>query len=125
MITSFTTFGILTPLVNEGDDIAAILVSSLRETPARQFCDGDVVVLAETAVATAEGRIIRLDPLNGVVDVVGTDRLAAPRAGHAAAALCDGTVLVREIPADLRPEDASATLEELAHKLLLHTADQS
>lgn len=38
--------------------------------------------------------IIRLDPLNGVVDVVGTDRLAAPRAGHAAAALCDGTVLV-------------------------------
>ena len=37
----------------------------------------------------------------------------------------DGTVLVREIPADLRPEDASATLEELAHKLLLHTADQS
>ncbi len=37
----------------------------------------------------------------------------------------DGTVLVREIPADLRPEDASATLEELAQKLLLHTADQS
>ncbi len=63
MIASYTTFGIPTPLVKEGDDIAAILVSSLRETPARQFCDGDVVVLAETAVATAEGRIIRLDAL--------------------------------------------------------------
>ncbi|MBP7120058.1 MAG: coenzyme F420-0:L-glutamate ligase [Methanolinea sp.] len=63
MIASYTTFGIPTPLMHEGDDIAAILVSSLRETPARHFFDGDVLVLAETAVATAEGRIIRLDAL--------------------------------------------------------------
>ena len=34
-----------------------------------------------------------------------------------------GTVLVREIPADIRPEDAAATLEELARKLALGRAD--
>ena len=34
-----------------------------------------------------------------------------------------GTVLVRAIPADIRAEDTAATLEELAHKLLLGAAD--
>lgn len=34
-----------------------------------------------------------------------------------------GTVLVREIPADIRAEDAPATLEELAQKLVLGRAD--
>ena len=34
-----------------------------------------------------------------------------------------GTVLVREIPADIRPEDAPSTLEELAQKLALGRAD--
>ncbi len=35
----------------------------------------------------------------------------------------DGTVLVREIPDYIRAEDAAATLEELARKLLLQRAD--
>ncbi len=34
-----------------------------------------------------------------------------------------GTVLVREVPADIRVEDTAATLEELAHKLVLGRAD--
>jgi hypothetical protein len=38
--------------------------------------------------------IARLDPLDGTVDVVATDRLAVPRSGHQAPLLCDGTVLV-------------------------------
>jgi hypothetical protein len=38
--------------------------------------------------------IARLDPLDGSVDVVATDRLDRPRAGHQAARLCDGSVLV-------------------------------
>jgi len=38
--------------------------------------------------------IARLDPLDGTVDVVPTDRLAVPRSGHQATLLCDGTVLV-------------------------------
>ena len=35
----------------------------------------------------------------------------------------DGTVLVRELPDDVRAEDAAPTLEELAQKLTLHSAD--
>lgn len=38
--------------------------------------------------------IARLDPLDGTVDVVATDRLAVPRSGHQATLLCDGTVLI-------------------------------
>jgi hypothetical protein len=38
--------------------------------------------------------IARLDPIDGQVDVSVTDRLAIPRAGHSAVALCDGTVLL-------------------------------
>ena len=34
-----------------------------------------------------------------------------------------GTVLVREVPADIRAEDTASTLEELAHKLVLGRAD--
>ena len=37
----------------------------------------------------------------------------------------DGTVLVREVPDDVRAEDAAATLEELAQKLRLHSADRA
>ena len=37
----------------------------------------------------------------------------------------DGTVLVRELPDDVSAGDASATLEELAHKLILHSADHT
>jgi hypothetical protein len=38
--------------------------------------------------------IARLDPVDGDVDVVATDRLAVPRTNHQATLLCDGTVLV-------------------------------
>lgn len=38
--------------------------------------------------------IARLDQLDGSIDIVTTDRLAVPRAGHQAALLCDGTVLI-------------------------------
>ncbi|NVB81354.1 MAG: hypothetical protein HOV81_23360 [Kofleriaceae bacterium] len=38
--------------------------------------------------------IARLDPFNGTVDIVATDRLQYPRAGHQATLLCDGTVLL-------------------------------
>jgi hypothetical protein len=38
--------------------------------------------------------VIRLNPLNGAVDVVATDHMAIARAGHQAQLLCDGTVLI-------------------------------
>lgn len=38
--------------------------------------------------------IARVDPVDGNVDLIATDSLARPRAGHAATLLCDGTVLL-------------------------------
>jgi coenzyme F420-0:L-glutamate ligase len=63
MNRSYTTFGIRTPLIVAGDDIAGILVRAIGATPAGRLQDGDILVVAETAISTAEGRIISLDSL--------------------------------------------------------------
>jgi hypothetical protein len=38
--------------------------------------------------------IASLDPFDATIDIVATDRLAEPRAGHQTTVLCDGTVLI-------------------------------
>lgn len=57
--TSIQMFGIKTPIIREGDDIVQILEASLEEIkliPA----DGDIFVIAESAVGTAEKRVVEL-----------------------------------------------------------------
>jgi hypothetical protein len=59
--------------------------------------DGRVLITGgRTAmnVVTNTAFIARLDPLDGSVDVVPTDRLMVARASHQAALLCDGTILI-------------------------------
>jgi len=60
--------------------------------------DGRVLLVGGRATpggpAVDTAVIARLDVIGGTIDVVATDRLAQPRAGHQAALVCDGTVLV-------------------------------
>ncbi|HWR25189.1 MAG TPA: coenzyme F420-0:L-glutamate ligase [Methanosarcina sp.] len=57
--TSIQMFGIKTPIIKEGDDIVQILEASLEEANLSPV-DGDIFVLAESAVGTAEKRVIEL-----------------------------------------------------------------
>ncbi len=52
-------FGIKTPLIKPGDDISKVLIMAIEESGIRPH-DNDIIVLAESAVATAEGRIVAL-----------------------------------------------------------------
>lgn len=55
-------FGIKTPLIKPGDDMASVLCDAMKSagiTPQ----DNDIIVLAESAVATAEGRVVELESI--------------------------------------------------------------
>jgi F420-0:gamma-glutamyl ligase len=57
---SFHVYGLATPLVRAGDDMTTHILAAAANSECRGFQAGDVVVVAESAVATAEGRIARL-----------------------------------------------------------------
>jgi coenzyme F420-0:L-glutamate ligase len=59
MNSSFSVFGLSTGLIRPKDSIAERVVAAAREA-CGGFADGDILVLAETAVATAEGNVIDL-----------------------------------------------------------------
>ena len=93
-------------------DAGFVPVGDLPDTAG--ILDNTVTTLPDGRILIAGGRttpggpptkiafVANLNVTTGSVDVVATDRLAVPRAGHQAVALCDGTVLVSggtEVPA--------------------------
>ena len=60
MNSSFSVFGLSTGLVRDGDDIAGRLIAAADASVCGGIRDGDVLVLAESMVATAEGRVVPL-----------------------------------------------------------------
>ncbi|ACL16106.1 coenzyme F420-0:L-glutamate ligase [Methanosphaerula palustris] len=59
MTAAFTVFGLKTRVILAGDDMAAILSRTADEV-ADGFRDGDLLVIAESALATSEGRAVEL-----------------------------------------------------------------
>jgi coenzyme F420-0:L-glutamate ligase len=59
MNSSFTVIGLSTGIIRPKDSIADRVIAAARNT-CGGFTDGDILVLAETAVATAEGNVIAL-----------------------------------------------------------------
>ena len=60
MNPSFSVTGLSTGIIRPGDPFTDRIITA-AESACGGFADGDVLVLAETAVATAEGNVIRLD----------------------------------------------------------------
>jgi len=61
--TSFSIFGLKTGLIREGDDIAACIAAAADRSSCDGIRSGDILVLAESMVATAEGRIVCLESI--------------------------------------------------------------
>jgi coenzyme F420-0:L-glutamate ligase len=59
--SSFAVIGLATGLIRAGDDLAGRLITAAEGSESRGIRDGDVLVLAESMVATAEGRVVALD----------------------------------------------------------------
>lgn len=60
--TSIQMFGIKTPIIREGDDVVRILEDSLENAGIVPI-DGDILVMAESAIGTAERRVIELSSI--------------------------------------------------------------
>ena len=58
--TTFTVCGLQTKIIRQGDDLATILLEAAARSACGAVQDGDVIVIAESAIATAEGREIHL-----------------------------------------------------------------
>ncbi|MDD1684389.1 MAG: coenzyme F420-0:L-glutamate ligase [Methanoregula sp.] len=62
MNSSFRVYGLPTGIIRSGDSIAERVIAAATAA-CGGFSDGDILVLAETAVATAEGNVIRLSEI--------------------------------------------------------------
>ncbi len=94
-VTTLELFTLDAGFISVGDlpDTAGVIDFTATPLP-----DGRVLIVGGRSQPggppTTTAFIARLDPLDGSVDVVPTDRLAMPRANHQAAMLCDGTILI-------------------------------
>ena len=87
------------PVLGVFKDTQAVLGSehAVEEMAVVPMPDGRVLLIGgrnADGEAVATVLIARFDPVNGQVDLSVTDPLERPRAGHSAAILCDGTILV-------------------------------
>jgi coenzyme F420-0:L-glutamate ligase / coenzyme F420-1:gamma-L-glutamate ligase len=62
MNNSYTVIGLPTGLIRSGDSIAERMIAAAQQN-CDGFKEGDILVLAETAVATAEGNVILLSTI--------------------------------------------------------------
>lgn len=94
-VRTLELFSLDTGFVNVGQlpDASGVIDFTTTTLP-----DGRVLITGGRAATNGpplnSAYIARLDQFDGTVDIVPTDRLAVPRAGHQATLLCDGTVLV-------------------------------
>ena len=60
---SYSVYGLVTPLVRVGDDMTAHILDAAERSGCGGLQTGDVLVVAESALATAEGRVAHLEDI--------------------------------------------------------------
>ncbi|MDO5844431.1 MAG: coenzyme F420-0:L-glutamate ligase [Methanocorpusculum sp.] len=60
---SFSVYGISTGLLKFGDNFVDRIISALKDTDAKKIEDGDIIIFAESPLATTEGRIVKLNEI--------------------------------------------------------------
>jgi len=63
MNRNLSLFGITTRIIHPSEPIVPILIGSIRDQLEGGLEDGDIIVLAESAVATAQGRVVSLQSI--------------------------------------------------------------
>ncbi len=78
---AFCVYGLKTGLIHPGDDIVGHLIAASGDAGCGAFRDGDIIVVAESPVATAEGRIVSLDSIvpSELAEVLGERHRMDPR----------------------------------------------
>ncbi|MDD1658913.1 MAG: coenzyme F420-0:L-glutamate ligase [Methanomicrobiales archaeon] len=61
MKASFSVYGVKTPVIHTGEDLPSIILEAAKKSPASGVSDGDILVIAESPVATVEGRAVALN----------------------------------------------------------------
>lgn len=62
-MTSFCVYGLKTEIIRPGDDLIEHLTGACKVSACGGIKDGDILVIAESAVATAESRVVHLDSI--------------------------------------------------------------
>lgn len=69
MNSRFQVIGLSTGIIRQGDDVVSVLLTALsgkKET----ILEGDVIVIAESALATSEGRLVNLVTVTPSIDAI-------------------------------------------------------
>jgi len=69
MNAEFQVRGISTGIIRPGDDIVSVLIAALSRTN-DAIIEGDIIIIAESALATAEGRLINLGEVTPSIKAV-------------------------------------------------------
>ena len=108
------------PQWSSGSFLDYLAAGSQTKRKASTYAEAELTLTGEPGTIVPAGTVFATEAKNDQpsIEFAAVENCILDEEGN-------GTVLVREVPDDVRAEDAAATLEELAQKLRLHSADRA
>jgi coenzyme F420-0:L-glutamate ligase/coenzyme F420-1:gamma-L-glutamate ligase len=82
------------PLIKEGDNLAEIIINT-ADDEGIEICNEDIIVIAETAIAKAEGNVIDLKSLNPSKDALEISKKTGKNANLVEAIIRESTDIIK------------------------------